>query len=47
MAEITYLGQVMHWPLSTLLDLEHPDRRHFVDLVARQRAADDAPAEAW
>ena len=28
--EIAYLAAVLHWPLDTLLDLEHPDRTHFV-----------------
>ncbi|UZN02559.1 hypothetical protein [Cellulomonas sp. S1-8] len=28
--EIAYLAAVLHWPLDTLLDLEHPDRAHFV-----------------
>lgn len=28
--EIAYLAAVFHWPLDTLLDLEHPDRAHFL-----------------
>jgi hypothetical protein len=33
--EIAYLAAVLHWPLDTLLDLEHPDRAHFL-AYARQ-----------
>jgi hypothetical protein len=24
----------VHWPLGTLLDLEHPDRHRLIDLLA-------------
>lgn len=33
LAEVAYLAQVLHWPLSTLLDLEHPDRHRFIELT--------------
>ena len=32
--EITYLAYHLHWDLSTLLDLEHHDRRRMVAAVA-------------
>jgi hypothetical protein len=32
--EITYVAYHLHWPLDDLLDLEHPERRRFVDEVA-------------
>jgi len=25
----------LHWPLAELLDLEHPDRRRFVEQIQR------------
>jgi hypothetical protein len=33
--EVAYIAQAFHWSLDTILDLEHPDRRHF--LAAAQR----------
>jgi hypothetical protein len=33
LAEVAYLGQALHWPLATLLDLEHPDRHRLIELV--------------
>jgi hypothetical protein len=33
--EMTYVAYHLHWPLDGLLDLEHPERRRFVDEVAR------------
>lgn len=38
--EIAYLAAVLHWPLDTLLDLEHADRAHF---VAAARALTEGP----
>ncbi|MBD7918572.1 hypothetical protein H9657_09830 [Cellulomonas sp. Sa3CUA2] len=40
--EIAYLAAVLHWPLDTLLDLEHPDRAHF---VAAARALTEHPED--
>lgn len=40
--EVAYLAAVLHWPLDTLLDLEHPDRRHFLAYAHR---IVDAPEE--
>jgi hypothetical protein len=28
------LANVLHWPLETVLDLEHPDRRRFLSEAA-------------
>lgn len=33
-AEMAHLAQALHWPLDTLLDLEHADRRRFLDVVS-------------
>ena len=38
LAETARLAYHLHWPLDTILDLEHPDRRRFladVDRLAR------------
>lgn len=32
--EIAYLAYHLHWDMSSLLDLEHPDRARLVELVA-------------
>lgn len=39
-SEIAYVAYHFHWPLSEILDLEHPTRRQFVDEIAaiHQRA---------
>lgn len=48
MAEITYLAQVLHWPLSALLDLEHADRQRFIELVAPDEGAGNSmPEGSW
>lgn len=36
--EVAYLALHFHWALSDLLDLEHPDRRRFVDEIGRIQA---------
>ena len=33
--EVAYLGYHLHWPLDTLLDLEHADRLAYIDHVGR------------
>jgi hypothetical protein len=33
--EVAYLAYHLHWPLDTLLDLEHADRLTYLDQVAR------------
>jgi hypothetical protein len=32
--EVAYIAYHFHWPLGDLLDLEHPERRRFVDEIA-------------
>jgi hypothetical protein len=32
--EIAYVGYHLHWSFEEILDLEHPDRRRFVDEIA-------------
>jgi hypothetical protein len=34
-AEMARLAHAFHWPLDTLLDLEHADRRRFIDEAER------------
>jgi hypothetical protein len=38
LAETASLAYHLHWPLDTILDLEHPDRRRF--LAEAQALAD-------
>lgn len=33
--EVAYVAYHFHWGLGEILDLEHPDRRRFVDEIAR------------
>lgn len=33
--EVAYIAATLHWSLDDILDLEHPDRRHFVDAARR------------
>jgi len=37
--EVAYIAGVFHWPLDTILDLEHRDRAHFL-AVAREMTAE-------
>lgn len=37
--EVAYLALNVHWSLDDLLDLEHADRRRYVELVATLTAA--------
>jgi hypothetical protein len=37
--ETAELAYHLHWPLGSLLDLEHRDRRRFLDEVTRLRVA--------
>jgi hypothetical protein len=32
--EIAYVAYHLHWPFEEILDMEHPDRRRFVEEVA-------------
>ena len=36
--ETARLAYHLHWPLDTILDLEHHDRRRFLDEAARMSA---------
>jgi hypothetical protein len=50
MAETARLAYHLHWPLDTILDLEHRDRRRFLaeaDALAGVVVADDGWAEEW
>jgi hypothetical protein len=38
LAETTQLAYHLHWPLDTILDLEHHDRRRFLAEVERLEA---------
>ena len=33
--EVAYVAYHFHWALEAILDLEHPDRRRFVDEIGR------------
>ncbi|MEU6347252.1 MULTISPECIES: DUF6760 family protein [unclassified Streptomyces] len=41
--EVAYIAYHFHWPLDAILDLEHPERRRYLDRIARfnQLAAAD------
>jgi hypothetical protein len=45
MAETARLAYHFHWPLDTILDLEHRDRRHF--LAEADALASATAAEEW
>lgn len=36
--EVAYLADAFGWSLGTLLDLEHPDRRRFIEFCQREPA---------
>jgi hypothetical protein len=48
-AEAAELAYHFHWPLDSILDLEHADRRHFLDEVTaiRSRLRDEAEEAGW
>jgi hypothetical protein len=49
LAETARLAYHLHWPLDTILDLEHRDRRRFLaeaDALAGVAAADDWDRDA-
>ncbi len=33
--EVAYVAYHFHWSLEEILDLEHPDRLHFVDEIGK------------
>jgi hypothetical protein len=39
LTETARLAYHLHWPLDTILDLEHRDRRHFLTEAERLAAA--------
>jgi hypothetical protein len=39
MSEVAYVAYHLHWPLDSILDLEHADRQRFVDEIARLNEA--------
>jgi hypothetical protein len=45
MDEVSYVAYHFHWPLDTILDLEHPLRREFVTRIGGINAAVNAAAE--
>jgi hypothetical protein len=36
--EVSYIAYHLHWPQDDLLDLEHADRRRYVQLIQRLNA---------
>ncbi|SFK68437.1 DUF6760 family protein [Geodermatophilus ruber] len=40
--EVSYVAYHFHWPLSEILDLEHPDRQRFVAEIGRINASSAA-----
>jgi hypothetical protein len=42
-SEIAYVAYHFHWPLDSILDLEHPLRQRFVEEIAQlnQRQAEE------
>lgn len=41
--EVAYIAAVFHWPLDTILDLEHPDRASFLAAARTVAGADEEP----
>ena len=33
--EVAYVALHLHWPMDTILDLEHPDRQYFIEAIDR------------
>ncbi|GGW22727.1 DUF6760 family protein [Streptomyces xantholiticus] len=33
--EVAYIAYHFHWPMDAILELEHPERRRYVDQIAR------------
>lgn len=44
--EVAYIAYHFHWALDDILDLEHADRRRFLDEIARINAGFDARFDA-
>lgn len=41
MVEIAEIAHQFHWPLGSILDLEHRDRRYFLDAIRSGTNDDD------
>jgi len=39
MSEVAYVAYHLHWPLDSILDLEHADRQRFVGEITRLNEA--------
>ena len=39
MSEVAYVAYHVHWPLDSILDLEHADRHRFVEEIGRLNEA--------
>jgi hypothetical protein len=46
LAEAAQLAYHYHWPLDTILDLEHGDRRRFLR-AAEEMSGPPGPEESW
>ena len=46
-AEMAKLAHRFHWPLGTLLDLEHPDRRRFLREAQALSGEPDERSGPW
>ncbi|MEM7338671.1 MAG: DUF6760 family protein [Actinomycetota bacterium] len=47
LAEVAYVSSVYGWSLNDTLDLEHPDRRRFIELVAGDAEANEGTEQRW
>jgi hypothetical protein len=47
LAETARLAYHVHWPLDTILDLEHVDRRRFLAEADAMAAADGVASRDW
>jgi Family of unknown function (DUF6760) len=47
LAEAARLAYHLHWPLDTILDLEHPDRRRFLAEAEALAATSSKGTEKW
>lgn len=44
--EVAYIAGVFHWPLDTILDLEHRDRAHFLAAAHAMTAPPEPPDDS-
>jgi uncharacterized protein DUF6760 len=48
--EVVYVAYYLHWPLDSILDLEHPARCRVIDEIGgihKEMAGDTAAATGW